>query len=386
MDILAYFDCLKPEKLNIEPEIKKNKYALYHIDKNLVNSNIKKLDKYKLAIIGVPEERNTNNKGTALAPDIIREKLYYLNRPESANIVDLGNLKAGKTLKDTYVALGDIVAELISMSVIPIIIGGSQDLTYGNFLAYQKTVDKVNLVSIDPKFDIGFLTDDFDSSSYLGQIILHSGENLFNHTNLGYQAYYLNKEEKDLMNKLNFDSFRLGKVRENIKESEPILRDADILSIDISAVKQAEAPAFNHPSANGFYGEELCQLSRYAGLSDRLSSFGIYNVNPKFDVNNQTVNLCAQVIWYFIEGVTLRQNDYPEGNLKNYTKFIVNFDNKEQNIIFYRNINNDRWWMEIPNSKNNSKNKVIACSYEDYKLACTQELPERWIRSIQKMR
>ncbi len=188
------------------------------------------------------------------------------------------------------------------------------------------------------------------------------------------------------MNKLNFDSYRLGKVRGNIRESEPVLRDADILSIDISAVKQAEAPAFNNPSANGFYGEELCQLSRYAGLSDRLSSFGIYNVNPKFDVNNQTVNLCAQVIWYFIEGVTLRQNDYPEGNLKNYTKFIVNFDNKEQNIIFYRNINNDRWWMEIPNSKNNSKNKVIACSYEDYKLACTQELPERWIRSIQKMR
>ncbi len=386
MDILAYFNCIKPEKLNIEPEIKKNKYALYHIDKNLENNNIQKLDKYRLAIIGVPEERNTNNKGTALAPDIIREKLYYLNKPESANMVDLGNLKAGKTLKDTYVALGDIVAELISISVIPIIIGGSQDLTYGNFLAYSKITNKVNLVSIDPKFDIGFLTDDFDSSSYLGQIILHAGENLFNYTNLGYQAYYLNKEETELMNKLNFDSYRLGKVRADIKESEPVLRDADILSIDISAVKQAEAPAFNNPSANGFYGEELCQLSRYAGLSDRLSSFGIYNVNPKFDVNNQTVNLCAQVIWYFIEGVSHRQNDYPEGNLKEYTKFIVNFDDKEQNIIFYRNVTNDRWWMEIPNAQNKLKNKVIACSYEDYKLACTQELPERWIRNIQKMR
>ncbi|MEN8118728.1 MAG: formimidoylglutamase [Bacteroidota bacterium] len=386
MDISAYFDHIEIEKLDISQEVKSNKYALYHIDKNLENNHLKNINKYKIAIFGVPEERNTKNKGTALAPDIIREKLYHLNLPESASIIDLGNLKPGKTLKDTYVAVGDIVAELISVSIIPLIIGGSQDLTYGNFLAYHQLNKEVNLVSIDPKFDIGYLTDHFDSSSFIGQIMALNSENIFNYTNLGYQAYYTNKEETDLINKLNFDSYRLGKVRANIKESEPVLRDADILSIDISAVKQAEAPAFYNPSANGFYGEELCQLSRYAGLSDRLSSFGIYNVNPRFDVNNQTVNLCAQIIWYFIEGVTQRQKDYPDRNLKNYTKFIVNFDNKEQNIVFYRNINNDRWWMEIPNPKKQSTGKVIACSYEDYKLACTQELPERWIRNVQKMR
>jgi len=266
MDIFAYFDHIELEKLNISPEVKKNKYALYHIDKNLDKSPACQLDQYKIAIIGIPEERNTKNKGTALAPDIIRKKLYCLNRPKTDRIIDLGNLKAGKTLKDTYIAVGDIVAELISLSVLPLIIGGSQDLTYGNFLAYKQTNKKVNLVSNDPKFDIGYLIDDFDSSSYLGQIILHNGENLFNFTNLGYQAYYVNKEETDLMDKLNFDSYRLGKIRADIKESEPILRDADILSIDISAVKQAEAPAFYNPSANGFYGEELCQLARYAGL------------------------------------------------------------------------------------------------------------------------
>jgi len=386
MDIFAYFDHIELEKLNISPEVKKNKYALYHIDKNLDKSPACQLDQYKIAIIGIPEERNTKNKGTALAPDIIRKKLYCLNRPKTDRIIDLGNLKAGKTLKDTYIAVGDIVAELISLSVLPLIIGGSQDLTYGNFLAYKQTNKKVNLVSIDPKFDIGYLIDDFDSSSYLGQIILHNGENLFNFTNLGYQAYYVNKEETDLMDKLNFDSYRLGKIRADIKESEPILRDADILSIDISAVKQAEAPAFYNPSANGFYGEELCQLARYAGLSDRLSSFGIYNVNPRFDVNDQTVNLCAQIIWYFIDGVCHRKKDYPIRNLKNYTRFIVNFDDKKQNIVFYRNVNNDRWWMEIPNPKKQSPDKIVACSYEDYKLACKQELPERWIRNIQKMR
>ena len=386
MDIIAYFDYIKLEDLDVSLEIKQNKYVLYHIDKYLEDSNLKKLNQYDIAIIGIPEERNTDNKGTAIAPDKIREKLYQLNSPESINIVDLGNLKSGKTLKDCYIAIADIVEELISLSVIPLIIGGSQDLTYGNFLAYKNISSKVNIVSIDSKFDIGFLTDDFNSSSYLGQIIIHNNENLFNYTNLGYQEYFLNKEEIELMDKLNFDSYRLGKIRSDIKEVEPILRDADILSIDISAVKQTEAPGFNNPSANGFYGEELCQLSRYAGLSDRLTSYGIYNVNPIYDINSQTVNLSAQVIWYFIEGVSQRQKDYPEGNLKNYTKFIVNFDNTEQNIVFYHNVNNNRWWMEIPASNKKKSNKIVACTYKDYKLACKHELPERWIRNLQKMR
>ena len=386
MDILLYLDFVNIEQLDISQATKKNKYSLYHIDKNLENKPVKGLEQYDIAIIGVPEERNTDNKGTKLAPDIIRKKLYQLNNPHGSQIIDLGNLKAGKSLNDTYIALADIVTVLISISVIPLIIGGSQDLTYGNFLAYKKINSQVNIVSIDSRFDIGYLTDDFDASSYLSRIILQSSENLFNYTNIGYQAYYINVEETNLMTKLNFDSYRLGMVRANIKESEPVLRDADIVSIDISAVKQAEAPAFNNPSANGFYGEEICQLSRYAGLSDRLTSFGLYNVNPKFDVNDQTVNLCAQIIWYFIDGVTNRQKDYPQINLKNYTKFIVNFDDQEQNIVFYRNANNNRWWMEVPSYDKKEPIKIIACSHEDYKLACKQKLPERWLRNVQKLR
>ena len=386
MEILNYFDPVNLSELAIDQEIKNNQYSLYHIDKNTSETPITELDKYQVAIIGVPEERITVNKGTAQAPDIIREKFYRLNQPEHAKIIDFGNLKKGETLNDTYIALGHVVAELIKKGIVPVIIGGSQDLTYGNFLAYKELEQQINIVNIDSRFDVGYITDDFDDKSHIGYIILRNGEYLFNYTNIGYQAYYVNKEDKKLLNKLNFDAFRLGKVRANIKETEPLLRDADMLSIDISSVKQAEAPAFYDPSANGFYGEEICQLARYAGLSDKLSSFGLYNVNPKFDVNNQTVNLSAQIIWYFIDGVTSRYKDYPVGKLKDYTKYIVNFDGENQNIIFYRNTSNNRWWMEVPNPKKSDIKKIISCSYHDYKLACDQEVPERWLRVLHKMR
>lgn len=386
MELIEYFDKIDLDKLTICQKVKKNKYSLYHIDKNSKSQSITNLNDYKVAILGVPEERIISNKGTAKAPDIIREKFYRLNQPENARIVDLGNLKQGKTLNDTYIALSHVTSELIKLDIIPLIIGGSQDLTYGNFLAYKKLKKQINIVNIDARFDIGYITDDFDEDTHIGYIILRHGQYLFNYTNIGYQEYYVNKEEKKLINTLNFDALRLGNVRAKLKETEPVFRDADMVSLDISAVKQSEAPAFDDPSANGFYGEEICQLARYAGLSDKLSSFGIYNVNPKLDINNQTVNLCAQIIWYFIDGVTNRFLDYPVCELKKYTKYIVNFDSKEQNMIFYRNAENDRWWMEVPNPKQPSHKKIIACSYHDYKMACEQEIPDRWIRNLQKMR
>ena len=251
-------------------------------------------------------------------------------------------------------------------------------------LAYQKLDITTNMVCIDSKFDLGYLKNDFDSSSFIGQIILNREDTLFNFTNIGYQSYYTNKDELKFLNKLNFDTIRLGKIRANLKESEPILRDADILSIDISSIKQSDAPAHFLPSTNGFYGEEVCQMAKYAGLSDRLSSFGIYDINPAFDNNKQTINLTAQIIWYFLDGLANRRKNNPISNLEEYTKFIVNFEKDNQNIIFYKNNFDNRWWMEVGKISNTEEKNIIACSYEDYKLASSQEIPERWLNAIQK--
>jgi len=382
MDIHDYCQPVDIENLDLSINDRHNKYSYFNIDKEYFNGT---LDKYDIAIIGIPEERNSNNKGTALAPDKIRQQFYKLNQSGKAKILDLGNLLIGQSLKDTYIAISDIILELFQNKVIPIILGGSQDLTYGIYLAYDKLNQPIKLVSIDPKFDLGYKKDEFDSESFLGQIILEKGKNLFNYTNLGYQSYYCTKDELNLINKMNFDAYRLGYIRSNLSDVEPVLRDANILSIDICSIKQADAPAHKFPSPNGLYSEEICQLARYAGISDNLSSFGIFELNPCFDNNEQTARLASQIIWYFIDGVNSRQKDFPESNLQNYTKFMVGFDKTDQNIIFYQNNYNKRWWMEVPYPQKPEKSIIIACTYDDYKLACNQELPERWLKTIQKL-
>ena len=47
-----------------------------------------------------------------------------------------------------------VVSELVKLNIIPIIIGGGQDLTYAQYLAYENLEQKVDLVVVDSKFDL----------------------------------------------------------------------------------------------------------------------------------------------------------------------------------------------------------------------------------------
>ncbi len=377
-----YFQPVDITKLDLSIAEMQNSYAYFQIDKHLSQVDLKK---YDIALIGIPEERKTKNTGVSLAPDKVRQQFYKLNCSGKSRILDLGNLKIGESVNDTYIAVCDIVYELVQNNIIPLIIGGSNDLTYALYLALDKSDKTIKMVSINPRFDLGYKKDDFDSESYMGQIILEKGRNLFNYTNIGYQSYYCNKDEIILLNKMNFDAFRLGTVRSNLSDVEPVMRDANMVVLDIASVKQSDAPAHKFSSPNGFYSEEICQIARYAGISDNVSIFGIFELNPVYDINEQTSKLAAQVLWYFIDGVNARQKDFPMPDSQNYTKHIVSFEKSDQNIVFYQNNYNKRWWMEVPYPKLHDKNIIIACSYNDYINACNQELPERWLKTLQKL-
>lgn len=346
---------------------------------------------YSIAIIGVGEERgSSSNVGTSLAPNHVRKYLYRLNKLNgSAKIIDFGNLKVGSSLNDTYFALSSIIEELIKLNILPIIIGGSQDLTYANFLAYKNLEQTVNLVSIDSHFNLGEPDEEINSNNFLTKIILHQPNFLFNYSNIGFQTYFVDSTEIDLMGKLFFDVYRLGQVQKNIEDVEPIVRNADIISIDVSAIRQSESPGNANASPNGFYGEQACQISRYAGLSDKLTSIGFYEVNPEFDNNGQTAHLVAQMIWYFIDGVNNRKKDFPVGSRKTYTKYRVNIQNGENELIFYKSDKSERWWMDVPYPSHQKikyeRHLLVPCSYKDYQTACDDEMPDRWWQTFQKL-
>ncbi|MDP3352898.1 MAG: formimidoylglutamase [Flavobacteriaceae bacterium] len=344
------------------------------------------LDQVKLAIIGVQEGRLAiNNESTGEGLDLIRKEFYQLYQGNwTSSIVDLGNITKGADVSDTYFALIEVLRYLLKRNIIPIILGGEHDLTYANYRAYDSLEQMVNLAVVDHKFDLGTISDEINSQSYLSKIIMEKPNNLFNFSNIGYQSYFVPQDEIDLLDSMYFDCIRLGEAKK-IENVEPLLRDADLVSIDINAVRQSEAPANQNATPNGFYGDEICAVARYAGISDKVSSFGIYEYNPIFDRNNQTAQLVAQMIWYFIEGVNFRANDYPFGSKENYQKYIVPIE--DEDLIFYKSIKSGRWWFEINIKENNNikRKSLIPCTYQEYVNATNQDIPERWYKTIRKI-
>ena len=344
-----------------------------------------------IAIFGVNEDRRCfGNAGCAGGPDKIRTQLYQLFGGDfSPRIADLGNIRQGHEVKDTYYALTNVVSFLIENKIIPVILGGSQDLTYANYRAYESLGQVINILAVDPMFDLGTTDQELDSRTYLNKIILHQPNFLFNYTNIGYQTYFVDPGSISLMKNLYFDVYRLGSIRDKMEEAEPLTRNADMLSFDISAVRHSDAPGSRLANPNGFYGEEACRIMRYAGLSDKLTSVGIYEYNPGCDINNQTARLIAQMVWYFIEGYYNRRDDHPHRDTTEYVKYTVSIKDHKDQLVFYKSKKSDRWWMDVPVKKNfkniYERHHLVPCSYNDYEVACRDDIPDRWWQAYQKL-
>ncbi len=348
---------------------------------------IPELDQVHLAIVGVLENRNdVNYIGEEFSLDEIRKSLYSLFPGNwHKTIADLGDINKGETVEDTYFALKTTINILVQKNIIPIVIGGSQDLTYANYRAYDALAPMVNIVNVDSKFDLGDSAKPIKNDSFVGKIILDKPYNLFNYATIGYQTYFNSQEEIDLMDKLYFESYRLGQVSKDITLVEPVLRDANIVSIDLNSVKASEVSDRQKTSPNGLDGKEICAISRYAGISNKVSSIGIYEYKPSRD-DTVTTMLVAQMIWYFIEGVNFRVKDDDFLNDESYQKFITLVEDQE--LVFYKSTKTQRWWIEIPFlSEINNKLKrhtLLPCMHQDYLDACNNKLPERWYKAFQK--
>ncbi len=373
------FDFLQPIDIDLLIELKQ--LSSQHLASKVVfhtDENFPDIDKVQIAIIGVLDNRGNNKLNEVVDLTFVRKQYYTLYPGNwNATIADLGDIKSGNTIEDTYYALQSIVSKLIKKKITPIVIGGSQDLTYALYRSFDNLDQMVNLVSIDNKFDFGKQEQTVSSESYLSKIVVDEPNNLFNYTNIGFQTYYNSQEEIDLIEKMFFDAYRLGEISNNIALAEPVFRDADCVSLDLTSIKSSDSGNFSFFQPNGFDGKEICALARYSGISDRVSLFGIFNHNSS---QNEAV-LIAQIMWYFVEGYNYRSNEYPFGSKENYLRYIIPFD--EEELIFYKSNKTDRWWIEIPQQISNSNNKIkkqalLPCSYEEYLQACNHEFPERW--------
>ena len=342
-----------------------------------------------MAILGVKDERGSQYQSTTSAPDEIRKKLYNLKRGTgSYKVIDLGNLNPGHDLDETYVRISEVCRILLENNVLPIIIGGSHNLDYGQYTAYE-TMDKlVSFLNVDAFLDLDEKKDSPANQQHIHKILLHEPNFLFSYSHLAYQSYLIDPLCVSILEKLYFEAFRIGQIRTNLSEIEPVIRNADMLSFDITAIRSSDAPGNNQAQPFGLTGEEACQICWYAGLNEKLSSVGFYEYAPDADDSQKkTASVVATMIWYFIEGYYHRKNDQ-NFTSNDFLKYVVSMPVEPETLAFYKSKFSDKWWMEVPNpsgKKQYARNSIVPCSYNDYQTATKGEVPERYINTLAKL-
>jgi arginase family enzyme len=378
MEVLDFFEPLDIQRLEGAGE---NEEATWYHAIDRYDGSIPDLADKRIALIGIDD----GDDGEAALN--IRKYLYQLKRVEYAEeIIDLGNFKIDYKPK-SYESLGFVLSELISSNLVPVILNGKQQVTFAQYLAFSYLKHYVNLVAFDSRLDFDLVeSQDMTASNYLQKIFMQEPAYLFGFANIGYQSHFTDTAILDFLEKLYFDLHRLGDVRANMNDLEPVLRSSHFASWDLAAIRQSDAPGVLNPTPNGFYGEEACLLSRYTGMSSNIRSIGFYNYLPEKDRDGQTAHLCAQLVWYFVDGYLNRYPESPLENKEDFLKFITSIQNNSYQIIFYKSKRTDRWWMEVPINEREFTGSVhiMPCSYNDYLAATREELPDRWMQAMRK--
>jgi len=329
-----------------------------------------------IVIVGCKEERGARkSKSNYNGPDIIREQFYDLYYWHSdIKLADIGNIKSGATLADTYAALKTVVAELIGIGKTVVILGGSHDLTLSQYYTYASRKKLIEVTCVDALIDIN-IDSLFKNDNFLMEMLTDEPNYIHHYNHIGFQSYYVHPNMLETMDKLRFDCFRVGNVKENIDEMEPVIRNSNLFSFDIASIANSYAPA-NSLSPNGFNGEEACTLMRYAGLSPNVNTIGIYGYCPEKDRDNLTAKQVAHMMWYLLDGKSKGRREAALNEKDSFLEFHTAF--AEVQTTFLQSKKTNRWWMQLPDQK------YIACSYNDYLLASSNEIPERWLRAQER--
>jgi hypothetical protein len=107
-------------------------------------------------------------------------------------------------------------------------------------------------------------------------------------------------------------------------------------------------------------------------MSSRLSTFGIYGYRPEKDRENLTARQISQMIWYFLDGRSVKNKEAQLENRDSFWEFHIAFSDID--TVFLKSKKTGRWWMQLPDRE------FVPCAYNDYLLASNNEIPERWLR------
>jgi len=277
----------------------------------------------RVALIGFPTDegvrRNRGRPGAAAAPAEIRRCLARLVPDARAgqaflDVVeqtrDLGDVAISGDLARDQERLAEVVAAQLEAGTFPIILGGGHETAYGHFLGYARAKRPVAILNWDAHPDVRELKEgQGHSGSPFRQALTHPSELC-----RGYRVAGLLPQSAAAAH-LAFVAERGGKVvwRDELTASAigKLYDQADgptLVSFDIDAVDQGQAPGVSAPATGGMSTDLWLAAAFQAGACAQVSSCDLVEMNPNYDRDGQTARLAAVTIWHVLRGIALRGN------------------------------------------------------------------------------
>ncbi len=344
---------------------------------DIYTDNFPDVEAADLIIVGCSEARGAGvPKRDDDGINAVRTHFYNLYHWHAdVTVADIGNIKSGAALEDTYSALQQVLSECSALGKKVVILGGTHDfmLAQYNVFATQKKI--IEAVCVDAFLDMN-IDSRLPAENFLMSMFTGEPNYLKHYNHIGFQSYFVHPSMLETIDKLRFDCYRVGVVKEHMETMEPVVRNAHIFGFDITAIQSSHAPA-NRITPNGFNGEEACMLMQYAGMSGLANTIGIYGYNYKQDVSDLTAKQISHMLWYLMDGIQKGKNEAPLEQREYYNEFRLMFADFE--TMFLQSKKTQRWWMQLPDKT------FVACSGKDYATALNNDIPERWLRAAERL-
>lgn len=338
------------------------------------NLNFADLDKYSLFILGISLSADKSGFHQ------LRKELYSLSLLKEFLFCDLGNIKSGYNIDETKNAFSFLYQDIVSKGKTILILSDEAEIATLHLSSIQKINAERQITIIDKKLNI------LENSSsmkqgYIGKFLDKTGKKI-HFSAVGTQEYFIQEEEKEIIQKQFHTELRLGKIKENIQFAEPALRNSKIINFNLASIQYPYIKG-NDNSPNGLDSREACIISNFCGQADFLESLAVYPIDEKNENNAIELKLIAQIIWYFLKSFAQKIIEIPNAHDISFTKFVVNYTSKNTIISFLKSNITNRWWTEIVYKK--EKTTYFPSSYDEYLSVKNDHIPDEWIKYLDKI-
>lgn len=283
------------------------------------------IDKGKLgiAIIGFSSDegvrRNLGRIGAANGPHNIRKALANLpcRFTQEVRIFDAGDILCEDgNLEESQELLAMAVDRLLELGLFPIVLGGGHEVALGNYkgvLKYtcrQEKQPKIGIINFDAHFDLRPIPIEGSSGTMFRQI-----SDICAELNLQYSYFCMGIQKHSNTIDLFKTADRLGAeyiLAKDILDSDnwSMLEKLDTfisqndhiyMTICADVFSSAYAPGVSATQPLGLDPERVLKFMKYILRSNKVVSFDIAEVSPRFDLDNTTANLARVLIFAVID-------------------------------------------------------------------------------------